>query len=270
MVAYRHAKVKPLKNLIKNATMAGMDMFSHVSNRDIRIIDLGFADYRHVLEQQQNLQAQRKADQIPDTVLLVEHPEVITLGAREAANQLLVTEEDLRKKNIDLVVVRRGGGGTAHNPGQLVCYPILNLQNRGWTISDYIGALEALGCSLLTTLEIHARQMAGKRGLWVDDRKIASIGVRISRSVTYHGIAINIQNDLRIFDYLVPCGLDGVVMTSAQQETGKQYDLDKVKQQFIQIVKDHFRLTSDGPNRRTTPDSPSLRSPWRTSNTNDE
>lgn len=218
-----------------------MNMFSTVfRNSALKILDLGLADYRRVLEQQEDLQGRRKAGTQPDTVLIVEHPPVITLGARSSANQLLVSEEILRRDNIELVAVRRGGGGTAHNPSQLVCYPILHLQSRQWSISDYIGVLETIGLHLLSELGVQAEQVSGKRGLWVGSRKIASIGVRISRSVTHHGMALNIQNDLRIFDYLVPCGLEDVIMTNVRQETGKTHDLGEVKKRLIRIIKEHL------------------------------
>ncbi len=218
-----------------------MDKFETIEERgSIRILDLGIADYRVVLVKQMALQEQRKAKTIEDTVLLVEHPAVITLGARATANRLLVPEQVLRNQGIDLVQVRRGGGGTAHNPGQLVFYPILNLHDRHWGISDYISVLEAIGIELLAELGVRAGRIVGERGLWVGARKIASIGVRISRSVTHHGMAINIKNDLHIFDHLIPCGLDGVVITSVQKETGKQYTMHGVKQRLAELLHKHM------------------------------
>lgn len=217
-----------------------MDKFETFEKQhSLRILDMGLADYRLVLAKQMALQEQRKAQTIADTVLVVEHPPVITLGARASANRLLVPEQTLNKQGIDLVRVRRGGGGTAHNPGQLVFYPILNLQERHWGISEYISILEAIGIDLLADLGVQAGQKTGERGLWVGSCKIASIGVRISRSVTHHGMAINIKNDLRIFEYLVPCGLDGVIITSAQRETGKQYTMQGVKQKLIKLLNNY-------------------------------
>lgn len=220
--------------------MVPMDKFETFEKHDsLRILDMGLADYRLVLAKQMALQEQRKAQTIADTVVLVEHPPVITLGARASANRLLVPEKTLNEQGIDLVRVRRGGGGTAHNPGQLVLYPILNLQERHWGISEYISILEAIGIDLLADLGVQAGQITGERGLWVGSCKIASIGVRISRSVTHHGMAINIKNDLRIFEYLVPCGLDGVIITSAQRETGKQYAMHGVKQKLIKLLNNY-------------------------------
>lgn len=214
-----------------------MSGFKPIPNENsLTIHDLGLAAYRSVLAQQQALQEQRKAEAIGDTVLIVEHLPVITLGARAADNKLLASEDQLAKLGIDLVPVRRGGGGTAHNPGQLVFYPIINLKLRNWGIGEYIAALETIGITFLAALGITATQVQGKRGLWVGPRKIASIGVRISRSVTHHGMAINIQNDLQIFKHLIPCGLDGVEITSAHKETGRQFDMDELKRTLATIL----------------------------------
>jgi len=206
----------------------------------LRIIDCGLADYRQVLQLQHDLHEERRAGEIPDTILIVEHPSVITLGARQSANKLLANREELAKKRIDVVDIRRGGGVTAHNPGQLVFYPILHLQQLGLGVSEYIRELEAIGTELLTELGLHAQRRKGLPGLWIGTKKIASIGVRVSRFVTYHGMAINIQNDLSIFDLFVPCGLDGVEMTSVLNETGKHPSMSHVKDNLFELLKKHF------------------------------
>jgi lipoate-protein ligase B len=198
------------------------------------------AEYRQVLALQQQLQEQRRAGLVGDTVLVVEHPPVITLGAHRSSNKLLVSSEELARRGIDLVEIRRGGGTTAHNPGQLVFYPILNLQELGLDINSYIRTLEQIGIELLAGLGVASDRRKGFPGLWVGERKIASIGVRVSRFVTCHGMAINIQNDLGIFGCMVPCGLDGVVMTSAQKETGKAYEMNQVKEQLAALLQRHL------------------------------
>jgi lipoate-protein ligase B len=202
----------------------------------LAIRDCGLADYREVLALQQELQDQRQAGLIGDTVLIVEHPAVITLGARQSANKLLVSPDELTRHGIDLVEIRRGGGATAHNPGQLVFYPILHLQELRLDINQYVRTLEAIGIDLLAGLGVESGRRKGFPGLWVGETKIASIGVRVSRFVTCHGMAINIQNDLSIFDLMVPCGLDGVQMTSAQKETGRAYDMERVKARLGELL----------------------------------
>jgi lipoate-protein ligase B len=206
----------------------------------LEIQNLGIAQYRPVLELQQQLQERRRSEVIGDTVLIVEHPPVITLGARRSANQLLVSNEELTKQGIDVVEIRRGGGATAHNPGQLVFYPILHLQELKLGVNEYVRTLEALGIELLDRLGVRSDRRKGFPGLWAGARKIASIGVRVSRFVTCHGMAINIQNDLDIFSYIVPCGLDGVTMTSAQKETGKSWHLADVKEQLAALIRQHL------------------------------
>jgi lipoate-protein ligase B len=243
-------------------------------NQSLQIIDYGIADYRGILQTQHELRDQRREGKIPNTVLIVEHPSVITLGARQSANKLLASKEDLAKWKIDVVDIRRGGGATAHNPGQLVFYPILHLpaaptcvgrrrgkQELGLGITEYIRKLEEIGIELLQQLGVHCQRRKGFPGLWVLHEKskienlhrtpyggkskiykIASIGVRVSKSITYHGMAINIQNDLSIFDFLVPCGLDGVEITSVLKETGMRHPMDKIKNSLAQLIKRHLGM----------------------------
>ena len=252
----------------------------------LHIIDCGLAEYREVLQLQHQLREKRRRGEIPDTVLIVEHSPVITLGARQSANKLLASREDLAQKHIDVVDIRRGGGTTAHNPGQLVFYPILNLRQLNPClpagkvgISEYIRELESIGVELLEQLGVHAERQKGYPGLWVTNHqapneessnaqnvtnknnelnsssvqpqrhticdirhtsKIASIGVRVSKFITYHGMAINIQNDLSIFEFITPCGLDGVEMTSALKETGKRCSISQVKEGLSQLLIRHF------------------------------
>lgn len=198
--------------------------------------DCGLAAYREVLTLQQELCEMRRTGACEDTVLIVEHPPVITLGARKSANRLLVEPEELARRGIELVEIRRGGGTTAHNPGQLVFYPILDLQKLRLGVTEYVRTLETIGIELLGSLGVSSVRRANLPGLWVGKRKIASIGVRVSRFVTYHGMAINIQNDLSLFDLVVPCGLDGVQMTSVQKETGKMHDMQQIKIELSQVL----------------------------------
>ncbi len=218
----------------------------------LRIVDCGLADYRQVLNQQHQLHEERRQDIIPDTILIVEHPPVITLGARQSANKLLTSKEGLLQKGIEVVPVRRGGGTTAHNPGQLVFYPILKLRELGFSINEYIRKLETIGTELLEQLGVRSERLKGLPGLWIMDgkratsderratKKIASIGIRVSKGVTYHGMAININNDLSIFDLFVPCGLDGVQMTSVLKETSKKKSMDDVKKKLTVLLINHF------------------------------
>ena len=162
----------------------------------LQIQDCGLESFRETLELQHKLVEQRRQNEIGDTVLIVEHQPVITLGARQSANKLLIERDKLKAKGIDVVDIRRGGGATAHNPGQIVFYPILNLQELRLDINEYIRTLEQIGIELLEQLGVEAQRRKGFPGLWTNNKKIASIGVRVSRQITHHGMAINIHYDL--------------------------------------------------------------------------
>ncbi len=202
----------------------------------LEFVDCSLQPYAECLARQKNLVEQRRQDAIPNTVLLVEHPTVITLGARQSANRLLASEQALEAQGIEVVPIRRGGGTTAHNPGQIVFYPILDLRQLNLGINDYVRILESVGIDLLATVDVTAQRKQGFPGLWVGPKKIASIGVRVTRQITFHGMAINIQNDLAVFNHFVPCGLDGVDMTSAARETGQTYAMSTVKRTLQSLL----------------------------------
>jgi lipoyl(octanoyl) transferase len=187
---------------------------------ELWICDLPEIEYREALDLQVRVRAARQADEIPDTLLLLEHPPVYTRGRRSAAGELPLGEDFYRAQGIDVVDVDRGGKLTYHGPGQLVGYPIMR-------ITDVIAYLRTMEQAIVATLAdvglgSHARPDDGPdyTGVWVEDRKIASIGVHVARGVTTHGFAINVHNDLAPFGWVVACGLDGVRMTSVVQEAG--------------------------------------------------
>ena len=200
---------------------------------DIR--DCGVISYENALQLQMNLCAQRQNDEIDNTVLIVEHPAVITLGARKSENKLLADEADIRSRNIELVQIGRGGGTTAHNPGQLVFYPIIRLKSIGLDVGQYVRSLEQVGIDLLQCFGVESDRRKGFPGLWVGEKKIASIGVQLKKWVSFHGMAININNNLSIFDCIIPCGLDNVEMTSVLKETGQQADMNTVKKKLNEL-----------------------------------
>jgi lipoate-protein ligase B len=209
-------------------------------NCDLDVRDCGLMAYREALDLQRKLVEQRAKDEIGNTVLILEHPPVITLGVRKDLNRLLITEEQAKKKEIKIVKVRRGGGCTAHNPGQVVLYPVIKLSSLGLGVNDYIRELEAIGLDLLEHLGTEAERRKGQPGLWAAGKKIGSIGVRVRRWVTFHGMAINIRNDLSIFETIVPCGLRGVVITSVLKQTGKDLPMAQVKQKLAGLCLKHL------------------------------
>jgi len=205
---------------------------------DLTIKDCGVLNYARCLDLQHQLVEQRQQCLIGNTVLIVEHPAVITLGARNDKNRLLADESKLSSESIEVVPIRRGGGATAHNPGQLVFYPIIDVRPIG--VSEYIRMLESVGIDLLNAFGVESDRRQGFPGLWVGEKKIASIGVKIQKWVSFHGMAININNDLEIFKNIVPCGLDGVVMTSASAILGREIDMDSVKAELKRILVEYF------------------------------
>ena len=182
---------------------------------------VGTIDYLHALALQEQVRAARQAGAVPDTLLLLEHPRVYTRGRRSAPGELSLGEEFYRSQGIEIVEVNRGGKITYHGPGQLVGYPIVAVDD----VVQYVRTLEqALVAALLDEgVAARARPQDGPdyTGVWVEDRKIASIGVHVQRGVTTHGFAVNVDNDLTPFQWVVACGLPDVAMTSLAAETDR-------------------------------------------------
>ncbi|RJP73707.1 MAG: lipoyl(octanoyl) transferase LipB, partial [Candidatus Zixiibacteriota bacterium] len=189
---------------------------------------LGLIPYDAAYRLQRDLWAQRVAGDIPDQLLLLEHPPVITLGRNTRAEHLLLSADLLAQRGIQVVEADRGGDVTYHGPGQLVGYPVINLQPDRMDVLRYLRDLEEALIRTLAQFGLEGGRRPGYTGVWVDDRKIASIGVKISRWVTYHGFALNVAPDLSAFDLIVPCGLSGVRMTSLARELGRDPGLEPV------------------------------------------
>ena len=185
---------------------------------DLWVCHLGTVEYREGVALQERVRAARQAGELPDVLLLLEHPPVYTRGRRSDPGELPMGEDWYRAQGIDVVDSDRGGKLTYHGPGQLVGYPIMGISD----VVAYLRTMEAAIIAALADEGIEARMREGLTGVWVDDRKIGSIGVHVSRGVTTHGFAINVDNDLQPFEWVVPCGLDGVRMTSVCRETGRQ------------------------------------------------
>jgi lipoyl(octanoyl) transferase len=186
--------------------------------RELWTCRLGTLEYREALALQQRVRAARQAERVPDTLLLLEHPPVYTRGRRSDPSELPMGEAWYRAQGIDVVDTNRGGRVTYHGPGQLVGYPIMAIDD----VIAYLRTIERAIVAALADVGISARARPDDgpdfTGVWTGERKIASIGVHVSRGVTTHGFAINVDNDLRPFAWVVPCGLDGVQMTSVMQE----------------------------------------------------
>jgi lipoyl(octanoyl) transferase len=190
------------------------------SGAELWVCDLPTIDYRDALALQERVRAARQQDRIPDTLLLLEHPPVYTRGRRSDARELPLSEAWYRARGIDIVDTDRGGKLTYHGPGQLVGYPIMRIDD----VIAYLRTMERAIVAALADAGIRARARPDDgpdfTGVWAGERKIASIGVHVARGVTTHGFAINVDNDLAPFGWVVPCGLTGVQMTSVLEETG--------------------------------------------------
>ena len=185
---------------------------------ELWVCHLGRVEYAEASALQERLRAARQAGEVPDLLLLLEHPPVYTRGRRSEPGELPMGEEWYRAEGIDVVQTDRGGKLTYHGPGQLVGYPIMAIGD----VVSYLRTMEAAMIAGLADEGIAAGMREGLTGVWVGDRKIGSIGVHVSRGVTTHGFAINVDNDLQPFEWVVPCGLEGVRMTSVCRETGRQ------------------------------------------------
>lgn len=204
----------------------------------ITVRELGRARYADVWRLQHAMQAQRQAGQIGDTLLLTEHESVFTLGRSADASNLLVPEAALAGLGIDLVRVERGGDITYHGPGQLVAYPILDLHHYDKDVHRYVRLLEEMALALLARYGLHGERHPGAPGVWVGLGKVASVGVAISRWVTIHGIAINVDMDLSPFSLINPCGTPGLAMTTIALERGGALPLAEAQTAFRTIAVD--------------------------------
>ena len=197
----------------------------------------GVVPYDEARRLQKELERARHERRIPDVLLLLEHPPVYTKGRRSTVDELPMGEDWYRRQGIDVVDTDRGGRVTYHGPGQLVGYPIVSLRPYGDDVHQYIRRMERVIVGALGSWGVEADVVDGLTGVWTSERrKVGSIGVHVSRSVTTHGFAINVNNDLQPFEWIVPCGIDSCRMTSLSRELGAEQDLAA----FATTVRDRF------------------------------
>ena len=219
-------------------------------NKQIQFKDLGLKDYKETWDYQENLFKEiidtkiknRREETNLDTAnhfLYVEHPHVYTLGKSGSFDNMLLNEKQLAEKNATFYKINRGGDITYHGPGQIVGYPILDLENFFTDIHKYLRLLEEAIILTLADFNVKAERSNGETGVWLDvgtpfARKICAMGVRASRWVTMHGFALNVNADLGYFDNIIPCGIRGKAVTSLNVELGvKEVSMDKVKELFL-------------------------------------
>jgi lipoate-protein ligase B len=194
----------------------------------IQVIRAGRQEYRTCWELQQQLAAARRAGQIPDLLLLVEHPPTYTIGRRGTREHLLIDEAKLLEVGATCLEVDRGGDITFHGPGQLVVYAIIDLGLTNRSVRRYVENLEHVVIDSLRRYGLEAIIDAANPGVWLGRDKIAAIGISIHHGVSYHGFALNIDPDLRYFDYMIPCGIPDRGATSLRRELGRPVDFDAV------------------------------------------
>ena len=199
--------------------------------RELEIRRLGLVAYAEGLALQQRLVEDRKAGRIPDQLLLLQHPPVITLGVKAPNDRshLLATADTLAAEGIELFETGRGGDITYHGPGQLVGYPILDLKPDRCDVHRYVRDLEEVMIRAAASFGVNATRVPGLTGAWVGDDKLAAIGVRIARWITSHGFAFNVGTDLHHFSLIVPCGLAGKGVTSLNKLTGRLVAIEEVE-----------------------------------------
>ncbi len=185
-------------------------------------------DYRDGVALQRQLVRRRQRREIPDLLLLTEHPPVFTLGRMARREHLLESEDRLRAAGAEVCLTERGGDVTFHGPGQLVIYPVFDLSGWRKDLHAYLRALEGVVIEAAADLGVRARPRARWTGVWCGERKLASIGVRVSRWVASHGVAVNVSTDLRWFSRIVPCGIEGCRVTSLEREAGRAFPLGRV------------------------------------------
>jgi lipoate-protein ligase B len=210
-------------------------------DRNGYIIDLGLMDYKEAWDLQHTLWSRRVEGKIPDLLLFTEHPHVITLGRRGNHSHLKVSQEVMNAMKIPVFHVERGGDVTYHGPGQMVVYPILNLKDYGYRLIRYVSQLEEVILSVLRDFGIEGKKDLSNRGVWAEDDKIASIGVAIKRWVSFHGIALNYATDLKYFELINPCGLEGVKMTSMERILRKKMSKDRLTEKVCFHFKKIFQ-----------------------------
>ena len=227
------------------------------TNKQLEIKKLGFKEYSKALEIQNHYHdeicniklSNRKNNRsipTPNYLLFVEHNHVYTIGKSGDLNNLLFDQNLLKKKGIELIKIGRGGDITYHGPGQVVCYPIFDLENFFTDIHKYLRTLESIVVKTLKKFEIDSMGSEDHTGVWIDkgtvnERKICALGIKASRWVTKHGLALNVNTDLSYFDGIIPCGLKGKSVTSMSKEIGQELNIDEVIEELCHQFEFFFK-----------------------------
>jgi len=205
----------------------------------VEVIDLGLIDYKKAYDYQIELVEKRRNNLIKDTLVILEHYPVITMGRSAKKENLLSQIEGVPVFSVD-----RGGDITAHFPGQVVVYPIIDLKTRGRDVHKYLRDLEQVVINFLGIYGIKGARKNGFTGVYVNDEKICSIGIGVKNWITFHGFALNVGSDLSIFDAMVPCGIKGIRMTSMEKLLGINMDRSEVHNKMSHLLESSFLIES--------------------------
>lgn len=207
------------------------------------VLDLGLCPYKEALKVQYKLVEQVQKEMINDTLILVEHPPVVTMGRNASEGNLLLPEGLMKEKGIALEYIERGGDATYHGPGQLVGYPIFNLKkNHGRSIRKFVENLEEVFIRMLRQeYNIQAGRHECNAGVWLGEEKIVAIGLAVKRGVTMHGFALNVNTQLEHFNVIVPCGLQDKSVTSLEKLLGKKQDMEQAKKHVLKYFKEVYQ-----------------------------
>jgi lipoate-protein ligase B len=209
--------------------------------KNCRVVDLGLIPYRAALSlQKRDVERLQRGDG-EEVLYLLEHPHVITLGRNASGDAIRADRRDIARRGVEVARTDRGGNATYHGPGQLVGYPLLRLEPGRRDIRRYVDDMEDMLIRTVADFGIAGKRHSSHRGVWVAERKIASVGIRISRWVTCHGFALNVSTDLSHFSLINPCGIEGCIMTSMERELSRAVDMASVRQ----AVARHFSEVYD-------------------------
>ncbi len=202
--------------------------------------DLGLIGYQKAWDLQHTLFEKRRADEIDDTLLLLEHPHTYTFGKSSNKANLLFDDAELVKRNISIYDIDRGGDITYHGPGQIVGYAIIDLKNWQQDTHKYLRALEEVIIQTLSEFGIKSERNENHTGVWVNDKKICAIGIKVSRWISMHGFALNINTDMDLFNGIVPCGIEDKGVTSLKEESNRLINIELVKNSIVKRFSEIF------------------------------
>jgi lipoyl(octanoyl) transferase len=215
-----------------------------MDNKILTYCNLGFIDYKEAWDLQQEIHTKRVSGEAEDFLFLLEHPNTYTLGKTAHRENLVGSEEYLKANRISIYDIDRGGDITYHGPGQIVGYPIIDLNNWFKDTHKYLRALEEVIIKTCSEYGLNCERNSKHTGVWIGDRKIAAIGIKVSRWVTMHGFAFNVKTDLNLFNGIIPCGIQNKSVTSLKQELKREISIQEVKEKLLKNFTELFNYTS--------------------------